>query len=148
MSFSGCTTPVVCGCMQKAAYHPWQTTLNSFTAMGTYMCLWPNPVFGRIWNFSLWWGLCQVFKNLYDWKTIFHDYTKYLVLFPPCMSQCIGFNWHALMLISQKYKTNLASKELIVPLYNVHSGITSRVRIAFPSHGGRASSKKRHWIAN
>ncbi len=66
--------------------------------MGTYiMCLWPNPGFGRIWNFSLWWGLCQVFKNLYDWKTIFHDFTKYLVLYPPCISQCIGFNWHALM---------------------------------------------------
>ncbi len=50
------------------------------------------------------------FSRIYDWKTIFHDFTKYLVLFPPCISQCIGFNWHALILISQKYKTSLASR--------------------------------------
>ncbi len=53
--------------------------INPFTAEGIYICVWPNPGFGRICKFNLWWGIGQVSRNL-----------------------C--YDRHALMLMSQKYE--------------------------------------------
>ncbi len=76
---------------------------NSFPATGLYIGFWPIPGFCRFWIFHLWWAIIQFFKILWIQTIICHDFTSYLVTFSPyIISQCVCFNWHALMLISQK----------------------------------------------
>ncbi len=72
----------------------WSLFANPVTfILYMYACL-AKSRFGRIWKFSLWWGIGQVLSWFYKVSG-----TYFL-----CISQCIGYNWHALMLISQKYK--------------------------------------------
>ncbi len=48
-----------------------------------------------------------------DWEVIFHDFTVFCF---PCISQCIGCNWHALMLISQKHSHSLSVQRVMYTL--------------------------------
>ncbi len=54
--------------------HPicsWQWDLLALLPLKAYNYIWPNPGFGRIWNFNLWWGVGHVLKNISDCEMIF-----------------------------------------------------------------------------
>ncbi len=44
-----------------------------------------------------------ILKNLHHWFVFISDFRTYQVFSGPCISQCIAFNWKALMLISPHF---------------------------------------------
>ncbi len=78
-------------------------TVNLLHAMGLYIGFWPIPGFCRFGVLHFWWAIMQFFKILWIQTITFHDFYNLLSDF---------FSTYKSMYMFQKYKTNLASKEL------------------------------------
>ncbi len=90
---------------QKPTYKlsAW-TELTLYLLMATIVAIWPNWVFCRIGKFNTCTLTTLILKNLHHWFVFIFDFRTYQVFSWPCISQCIVFNWKALMLISPHHR--------------------------------------------
>ncbi len=65
--------------------------------MATIVAIWPNWGFCRIGKFNSCTFTTPILKNLHHWFVFIFDVRTCQVFSGPCISQCIVFNWKALI---------------------------------------------------